>query len=1283
MKISLFSKLGTNIWIMAALVLSFNARGQVTFSDLGVGVTPTPGAYDIFQLSTNGEVVQPDSLNYTTDNGSVNGLFAGQTFTTGSNCAGYTLNSLAIYSAGLSNGGGYATSQSYDLYVYAYSGLIFYPIASFQAVGSFVDGDWVQWSGLASAGLTLSPNTQYAYTFGRDAGQGFAALGNAGGNPYSGGELVLIPAGGGSPVSGSSHGYDATFDIGLTAIAQAPSITVDPSSESVQVYPGHQVVFSVGVCPSAAPLSYQWMLNGARVLVDMGQISGSQTATLSIAGVTATNAGSYSVIVSNASGSVPSGSAILSVLPLPAANTYASTVLSNSPIAYYPFNEIAGPTAYEFINGDNGTYQPNALVGQAGVPNPPYLGFTAPDLAFGCDNTQVSSWALAPFGSLGVSNVTFTCWVNPSGSQNGRTGLIFERSSIYTGGGGGMGTIGNPPILGYTWNENSSATFNFEALNLVIPTNTWSLCGMSISPTQAVLYVLNLNGFNAATNAIPHTPDSFPNTWEIGNDAYASPPDSTRTFNGDIEAVAIFTNSLSYPQMVALFQAGYAASMPPPNIITQPVPEVLYPGGTAQFSVAAGGLGTLSYHWLFNSTPLSDGNGISGSTNAALVIRNVASANVGAYSVTVANQGGSTNSSSVTLSLTSVSTAYEAAMTNLNPVGYWRFNEVSGAPYAFDYWGGFTATYGSAAVNGQSGPQSSTFPGFEANNDCVQTAAVVNSWVMIPPLPFNTNTVTITAWVYPTSSEQGSAAIVCCRGGATDSGLTCTGSGGTHIGYTWNNVLDTYRWLPPLAEPLNMWSFCAMVVEPTRTTMYVFNPNTTVPGAVNCAVNLITNAMQSFNYTTYVGTDILGPGATRNFKGDIDEVAIFNRALSSSELTGLYTTATGTPLAPAIQLQPQATGVYSNDTAELTVIADGSGPISYQWQLNGSNVLNGSGIWGANMATLTLSNATAGSAGTYSVIISNAYGSVTSAPTALTVGTVTSSYERAVLALGPLAYYRLNETNGSSIADDYAGGFDGSYAAAAVAGAAGVPNPPFLGFETNNTAVQLPALVTNSWVLAPFGPLGFSNVTIMCWCYPIGVQNSRSTLVFTRGAPAGAGGLQYLNTTTLGYTWNNNSSTTYSYNSGLAVPSNTWSMCAMVVSPSNCVLYLFNPTNGLRSATNAIAHTPDQFGYPGIWRIGDDSSIANGGHGFMGRIDEVAVFPASLTRSQLLNLCQVATSPALTTQLSGPNLTLSWNLGTLRSAPAVTGPWTPITTNSPYTATLSGTTQQYYRVSIP
>jgi hypothetical protein len=142
-------------------------------------------------------------------------------------------------------------------------------------------------------------------------------------------------------------------------------------------------------------------------------------------------------------------------------------------------------------------------------------------------------------------------------------------------------------------------------------------------------------------------------------------------------------------------------------------------------------------------------------------------------------------------------------------------------------------------------------------------------------------------------------------------------------------------------------------------------------------------------------------------------------------------------------------------------------------------------------------------------------------------------------------------------------------------------------------------------------------------------------------------------------------------------------MCAMVICPTNCVLYVFDVTNGLQSATNAIAHSADGFGYPGLWEIGNDSSIANGGGTFNGMISQVAVFPTSLTRSQLLNLCSVAVSSMLTIQKTGTNVSMVWPLGTLQSAPGLTGPWTGVTTNSPYTNSPTGNTQQFYRVRVP
>jgi len=53
-------------------------------------------------------------------------------------------------------------------------------------------------------------------------------------------------------------------------------------------------------------------------------------------------------------------------------------------------------------------------------------------------------------------------------------------------------------------------------------------------------------------------------------------------------------------------------------------------------------------------------------------------------------------------------------------------------------------------------------------------------------------------------------------------------------------------------------------------------------------------------------------------------------------------------------------------------VADGTAPLTYQWQLNGTNLLD------ATNATLTLNNLTLDQAGSYSVTITNQAGSVSS-----------------------------------------------------------------------------------------------------------------------------------------------------------------------------------------------------------------------------------------------------------------------------------------------------------------
>ena len=93
-----------------------------------------------------------------------------------------------------------------------------------------------------------------------------------------------------------------------------PVITSQPSNETV--LEGAMASFSVGTASNAL-LSYQWLFDngsGPTNLINGGGISGATTSALIISNVSLANAGSYSVMVSNVAGAVPSAIASLTVL---------------------------------------------------------------------------------------------------------------------------------------------------------------------------------------------------------------------------------------------------------------------------------------------------------------------------------------------------------------------------------------------------------------------------------------------------------------------------------------------------------------------------------------------------------------------------------------------------------------------------------------------------------------------------------------------------------------------------------------------------------------------------------------------------------------------------------------------------------------------------------------------------------------------------------------------------------------------------------------------------------
>ena len=101
------------------------------------------------------------------------------------------------------------------------------------------------------------------------------------------------------------------------AVSTALAITSQPASQTVA--PGGAFTLSVGVA-GPGTLSYQWDLNGA-------PIAGATGAAYTVASATATNAGSYTVAVTSASGSVKSSPAVVTVA---AANPAAARLINIS-----------------------------------------------------------------------------------------------------------------------------------------------------------------------------------------------------------------------------------------------------------------------------------------------------------------------------------------------------------------------------------------------------------------------------------------------------------------------------------------------------------------------------------------------------------------------------------------------------------------------------------------------------------------------------------------------------------------------------------------------------------------------------------------------------------------------------------------------------------------------------------------------------------------------------------------------------------------------------------------
>ena len=367
-----------------------------------------------------------------------------------------------------------------------------------------------------------------------------------------------------------------------------------------------------------------------------------------------------------------------------------------------------------------------------------------------------------------------------------------------------------------------------------------------------------------------------------------------------------------------------------PVILSQPTNLVTFVGDTAKFTVTAAGTVPLHYQWQMDGTNLVNGGRISGATTVTLKFSNVITNDTGiTFNVVITNSAGSVTSSVVVLAVTNV-----PPKITLQPANQ---SAALGSNVTFE-----VKATGTSPLSYQW-----QMDGTNLVDDGVKIKGAFTNALTI----FN---------VQLTNSGVYTVTITNIAGSVTSS-----------------NAVLTLTNVPPL-----------ITLQPT---------NQTAGAGLNVMFVVLAAGTSPLSYQWQMdGTNLADGGqfhgATSNIL-TISDLQLTNSGTYAVVITNNFgsvtssnavLTLTNTP--PTITLQPtnQTAGVWSNVT--FVVQATGTSPLTYQWQMDGTNLEDGGQFNGAVSNVLTISDVQLTNRGAYTVVITNIAGLAISSNAVLTVG---------------------------------------------------------------------------------------------------------------------------------------------------------------------------------------------------------------------------------------------------------------------------------------------------------
>jgi hypothetical protein len=720
---------------------------------------------------------------------------------------------------------------------------------------------------------------------------------------------------------GAGEGDLNGFQIRPASVSSVPFFSVQPTPATATVFQYGTVRFSA-LADGTQPITLQWRHGNA-------DIPGATNASLILKNISAADAGSYTLVASNAFGVTTSQPATI--------------ILATAP-AHFVAN-------FDFDCGGNawpGTYSGPGVLGTGTFWNP----ITGPNAW--ATGTYVNSTSVADNGTADTG-VSLTLVTAGNWAGAGKSPLLDDYACSYT-------ASGQP----FTFNCVPDGLYSLVLFGVDAP---WS------DPRGTIF---TINGVSKATVNALIDPDTFvegdnyvrfdnliitngtiTGTWAPNPVPHGGSPNGEGDFNG-----------------AQLQRVGDVTAFVAPSISTQPGAVTVYEQRPASFTVSSSGTPAPTYQWQKSAV------NIAGATTNTYTIPSVTVADAADYRVVVQNVAGSITSSVAHLTVLAAPSAplpgsFDAAVLTNNPIAFWRLSDASGTQLLYDSVGTHVASNQNVTL-GAAGPESPTYPGFPAKNSAASFDGTTSAATTGASLMNALTNFTLMGWINPAGPNNDRVGIF----GQNDA-----------VEFGYNDTDGVYLWTPasiagwvnPKSGPdgfaINQWYFIALVADGRDITIYV---NGTPRGQV-------ANVGQPTGFSGY-GFNIGGGGildATGNhFNGLMADVAVFDRAISGQQINNLFNVAAGT-IAPSIYSPPISQAVLQGFPAKFSVAASGA-PLSYQWQAgpaNGpfTNLVDSSSLIGTRSATLTLPNASLNQALSYRVNISNSLGSVTSEVVSLTV----------------------------------------------------------------------------------------------------------------------------------------------------------------------------------------------------------------------------------------------------------------------------------------------------------